>query len=528
MLDMEQQNPSASIFGNVMQMSNLELRREFIRVALSHHPDIVPEIHIDEFRSIAYAFEQVRWSRVFLWTGEREIELPNRVMDWSDFTLQDAFLTFGRVFCACAESPHNGDQVVPFRIEIRDVLLGNYKSVRVLRDVLCSECNGAGVVLKATCPICSGKGLQRIEEKINVEVPPGSTTGNVAVFPGKGHYIAAQKRTGDLWVVFEEILPGKLQRKGVDCYCEAEVDVSLLALGGTASTENLMGERVYFKIPPGTQTGRLVAIPGQGFPQYRTRSWGNLQCRVLPKLPALDRGERELFMRLRELSVQRSGVQYRTQGRFGVLMLRPENDTPMIAEELVDLAVVLQTSGLVPAVDLTALVPFAPRSILNALVAVYNRCFQRGQMKVLATPEVAMALKNLQIGALFEILIGTDEFEGPVSAQAPSPFLMYRKGRWEVYPMGASSLICDHLLGTPDLLENLEPQGLPFKVYDLSQVPQIDSFLIGKLIRVYKYALASGGEVVLSGVKPSVASVLKDTGISSLFRQIQGINELSD
>ena len=166
--------------------------------------------------------------------------------------------------------------------------------------------------------------------------------------------------------------------------------------------------------------------------------------------------------------------------------------------------------------------------MLNALVAVYNRCFQRGQMKVLASQEVASALKSLQIGALFEVIVSADEFEGNPSAQVANPFKMYRKGRWEVYPMGALSLICDHLLGIPELQENLEPQGLPCKVYDLSQVPQIDSFLIGKLIRVYKYALAAGGEVVLMGVKPSVVRVLQDTGISSLFRLIEGIHELSD
>jgi len=364
---------------------------------------------------------------------------------------------------------------------------------------------------------------------VNFEVPPGSTTGNLHHLAGKGNYAPKGKVTGDLLILFEEKLPPQFQRKGVDCFCEGETDITILALGGTASVENPVGERVYFKVPPGTQCGRVVSIPGQGFPQYRTRSWGNLQCRLIPKLPSsLDHGERELFVRLRELYVQRGGIQYRTQGRYGVLIVRPENDSPMIADELVDLAVVLQTSGLTPAVDLTALVPFAPRSILNALVAVYNRCFQRGQMKVVAHPEVAMALKSLQIGALFEVLVGAEDLEGRASAAPANPFQMMRKGKWEVYPMGANSLICDTLLGTPDLLENLEPQGHPYKAFDFSQVPQVDSFLIGKLIRVYKFANSASGEIILIGVKPSVARVLADTGIQSLFRQVKSIDELSD
>lgn len=520
--------PEMEIFGNPQKVGLKEIRQAFLTKAMSLHPDIVPQASQDEFRQICYTYECVRWLPVFLWTGEREVEIPNRVMEWDAYTLQDAFMTFGRTIASGGDAPRPGDLVAPCRIELRDVLLGNFKTLRLVKDICCSECKGEGRSLGSYCRACGGKGAVRTDERINFEIPPGSATGNLQIIPGKGSYHVDEKVTGDLLIVFEELLPPQWKRRGVDCHCEVEVDVTTLALGGTASVENPSGERVYFKVPAGTQGGRIVPIPGQGFPQYRTRSWGILQCRVIPKLPPLDRGERELFMRLRELGVQRGGIQYRTQGRFGVLVIRPENDSPMISEELVDLAVVLQTSGLIPAVDMTALVPFAPRSILNGLVAVYNRCFQRGQMKVVAHPEVATALKSLQIGALFEVIVSAEELDGKVAVQVANPFEMIIHGKWEVYPMGANALVCDLLLGNPDLLESLEPQGHAFKSFDFSQVPQIDSFLIGKLIRVFKYCTSASGEVILIGVRPNVARVLVDTGLHGLFRQVKSIDDLPD
>lgn len=520
--------PNLELFGNPLKVGLGDVRHMFLTKAFASHPDIVSQASQDEFRMLCYTYECVRWLPVFLWTGEREVEIPNRVVEWDAYSLQDAFQTFGRTLTSGGDSFRPGDLVVPCRIELRDVLLGNFKTLRLSKDVCCTECNGEGRSLGGYCRSCGGKGTIRSEERVNFEIPPGSTSGNMQVIPGKGSYHQAQKAPGDLLVVFEEQLPPHLRRQGVDCHCEVEVDVTILALGGTASAENPSGEKVYFKVPPGTHSGRIVPIPGQGFPQYRTRSWGSLLCRMIPKLPSLDHGERELFMRLRELGVQRGGIQYRTQGRFGVLVIRPENDSPMIAEELVDLAVVLQTSGLVPAVDMTGLVPFAPRSVLNALVAVYNRCFQRGQMKVVAHPEVATALKSLQIGALFEVIVSAEELDGKPASATLNPFEMVTRGKWEVYPMGASALVCDVLLGNPDLLDSLEPQGHAFKAFDLSQIPQVDSFLIGKLIRVFKYCTSAGGEVLLIGVRPNVARVLIDTGLHGLFRQVKNVDELPD
>ena len=516
------------IFDLPDQATPHEIRNAFLKKALSLHPDLHAEASLDAFRQICHAYEDLRWLPVFLWTGEREVEMPSPLVEFENYSLQDALHTFSATISGSFETADPLDVVVPCRIELRDVLLGNYKTIRVIREVGCPECGGKGHLMGGYCRACGGKGSSRQNERISFEVPPGSTTGNLHVVPGKGNFNFATNLYGDLVILFEEVLPPHFRRKGVDCLCEAEADLTVLALGGTAFAESPAGERVYFKVPPGTPTGRTISIPGQGFPQFRTRSWGNLQCRVIPKLPVLDGAERDLFVRLRELHIQRGGIQYRTQGRFGVLVIRPENDSPMIADELVDLAVVLQASGLIPAVDLTALVPFAPRSILNALVAVYNRCFQRGQMKVVTNPEVAMALKGLQIGALFEVIIGTDELEGAAQQPPVNPFQMVRRDRWEVYPMGAKSLICDYLLETPDLLENLEAQGHAFKAFDLSQVPQVDSFFIGKLIRIYKFCHAAGGDVVLIGVKEIVARVLQDTGILSLFKQVATIDALPD
>ncbi len=516
------------IFGLESTATPQELRDAFLAKSLVEHPDYHNEVHSEQFRHLCLAYEQLRWPMVSVWTGEREITIQPQLPEVSEYTLSQTLISFAQALQSGTGLPDSADIVIVVPVDLRDILLGNFKTLRVNRDVGCPECGGHGQVRGTYCRACEGRGFTRHGDRIGFEVPPGAMTGNFHRVAGKGHYSHSSGKHGDLYVLFDEQLPAGMIREGADCRMETEVELTTLVLGGSAMVESPSGERVYFKVPSATPSGRWISVPDQGFPRYKALGKGRLFCKVVSRIPKLDGEERDLFEKLHELRLQKGDIQYRTQGSFAVFSIRPENDTPVVDEELVELAILLQGTGLEPVIDLSNLQSTLSRHMLNALVSIYNRCFQKGQLKIIATPEVAAQLAVLEIRAIFEILPDSDSLENGNSALHQHALRHYRQGKWEVYPMGKRPLVCDSLLESPHLLEALEGHGNVFRAYDLTSITQVDSFLIGKLVRVFKQVSGLGGEIALVGLQNPVRKVLEETGILGLFRVVSSINDLSD
>lgn len=503
-----------------------EVYDAYLHKALQIHPDRFPATDQDAFRQISYAYDILSQVSLFQWTGERDVLVQPDYKPYNQFSIQDAFRVFAQAVGFGSKGILPGDQMIHIHLQMRDILLGNYESIQIVRDDCCSECGGSGKVLDSFCRSCEGRGTVRIDERLSIEVIPGITSGNLQFYEGKGHYDMNRRQNGDLYLIFHEQLPLNIRRVGIDAHMDVYVDATTLVLGGIAFVDGIHGERLYFKVPASTQAGRTIQIPAQGFPYYRQHRVGSLICHVIPHLPNLDGSEKEIFQNLRELQIQRGGLKYHTHGKYGVILLDARTDTPMLEDDVVDLALVLQTSGLEPAFDLTAFQTTAPRTIFNAMVAVYHKCFTQGQMKFISSAEVASLLQGLQIGALFEHLNHVEEL--PIQSDSENRELAnpWVQGKWTIYPMGKQNLNSDLLLGSAELLDRLEPEGSLFRAYDLTLIEQVDSFFIGRLIRLFKFASSHEGEIALMGVHGSVLRVLEETGIRSLFRYARSPKDL--
>jgi molecular chaperone DnaJ len=85
------------------------------------------------------------------------------------------------------------------------------------------------------------------------------------------------------------------QRDGDDLHCEVPIRISQAALGDTVRVPTLGGE-AEIRIPAETQTGKVFRLREKGVRSVRSRSTGDLYCRVVVETPVnLTTHQRELL-----------------------------------------------------------------------------------------------------------------------------------------------------------------------------------------------------------------------------------------
>jgi molecular chaperone DnaJ len=106
---------------------------------------------------------------------------------------------------------------------------------------------------------------------------------------------------GDLYVVVKVQPDTRFEREGGNLRRDQTISFAKAALGGKERVPTLAGN-VNLTIPPGTQSGRVFRLKGQGMPRLNGRGKGDLLVRVEVKVPQnLSDEQKELIRRLDEL-----------------------------------------------------------------------------------------------------------------------------------------------------------------------------------------------------------------------------------
>jgi curved DNA-binding protein len=144
--------------------------------------------------------------------------------------------------------------------------------------------------------------LQRDGQRLEVKIPAGARTGTKVRLAGQGATGFSGGPAGDLYLVVKVLPHETFERDGDDLRCELPVDLYMAVLGGEAAVHTL-GSDVRLKIPPETQSGRVIRLAGQGMPKLRDpQARGDLKVQVRVMLPQrLTARERELFQELAKL-----------------------------------------------------------------------------------------------------------------------------------------------------------------------------------------------------------------------------------
>jgi molecular chaperone DnaJ len=167
--------------------------------------------------------------------------------------------------------------------------------------VQCPTCNGAGQVVKSPCNVCKGDGRVFGEETIEVQIPAGATDGIQLSMSGKGNSGAKGGPPGDLVINIEELPHEEFTREGQNIIHELFVNMADAALGAQIEVPTLDG-KARFKIPPGTQSGKIIRLRDKGLPSVQSYQKGDLLVHVNVWTPKkVNDKERELLEQLRHM-----------------------------------------------------------------------------------------------------------------------------------------------------------------------------------------------------------------------------------
>ncbi len=180
---------------------------------------------------------------------------------------------------------------------------------QVMQEAVCPACQGEGHTVTDPCDSCGGSGRTIASEKVTVEIPAGVAEGNYITVAGKGDAGLHGGRSGDLLVIITEKSHDIFERHGIDVITEMEITFSEAALGVDKTIETFSG-KIKLKVTPGTQSGKMLKVPGKGFPVLNhPQRKGDLLIRVHVMTPKnLSKEEKVIFEKLSELEVKPKNI----------------------------------------------------------------------------------------------------------------------------------------------------------------------------------------------------------------------------
>jgi molecular chaperone DnaJ len=147
----------------------------------------------------------------------------------------------------------------------------------------CPRCGGRGEVIDDPCPTCHGRGTQTRRRKVKVRLPPGVEEGQVVRVAGRGSAGQNGAPPGDLYVVVHVAPHPTFGRSGRDLTLRLPVSFPEAALGAEVKVPTIDGDPVTLRIPPGTQSGRVLRVRGRGVRDRRGR--GDLLVTIQVTVP---------------------------------------------------------------------------------------------------------------------------------------------------------------------------------------------------------------------------------------------------
>jgi molecular chaperone DnaJ len=350
------------ILGVGREANDDDIKKAYRKLAIKYHPDKNPGDNTAEeaFKEATEAYEILKDGQkrqMYDRFGHDGLKAGAGYNGFAGFDLADALRAFMRDFGGFgfedifgAGSPTRGQRGGPQRgqdlqmtlaLTLEEISQGVGKALKVKRQVICERCDGRGAEKGSsmtTCPTCRGTGQvksvsrslfgqfvsvhpcsacggegQLIEKKchdcggrgtikgsstVEVKIPAGVSAGNYLTVRGQGDFGPRGGPAGDLIVVINEIEHDHFTRRHDDIIVEVPLSFSDAALGAEIQVPTLDGS-IPFKVPPGTQSGKVFLIRNKGVPHLNNHGRGDELVRVVVWTPTnLSTDERELFNKL--------------------------------------------------------------------------------------------------------------------------------------------------------------------------------------------------------------------------------------
>lgn len=175
--------------------------------------------------------------------------------------------------------------------QVRRSILG-----QMVSTAICPQCEGAGEIIDAPCGDCTGQGRVVEERTYTVDIPAGVDTGAALRLTGRGAAGVRGAGFGDLYVRVRVKPHKRFERSGNDLLAELAVPMTVAALGGDIEFETLEGTETV-TIVAGTQTGKVLRVPGQGVPSLQGSRRGDIRLVAIVVVPERLTEEQEDLLR---------------------------------------------------------------------------------------------------------------------------------------------------------------------------------------------------------------------------------------
>ena len=148
----------------------------------------------------------------------------------------------------------------------------------------CSLCGGAGTVIEDPCPTCHGSGAVRTVKKLRVNIPAGVKDGSRIRLAGKGEPGRNGGPHGDLYLITRVSESPTFKRKGDNLEVEVPLTIPEALRGADVKVPTLSGTKT-LRVPPGTQSGTVQRLRGEGPPKLSGAGNGDIRYRFVIDVP---------------------------------------------------------------------------------------------------------------------------------------------------------------------------------------------------------------------------------------------------
>ena len=154
----------------------------------------------------------------------------------------------------------------------------------VRQTVKCSRCGGRGKIVDTPCKKCSGKGMVKMAEEKEVNIPAGIDDGQQLRVGGGGNCGANGGPNGDLYITVTVRPDPIFERDGYDVWTDIPLTYGQAALGDEIVVPTIDG-KVKYTVPEGTQAGTVFRLKGKGIKKVNRNDRGDHYVKVYVEIP---------------------------------------------------------------------------------------------------------------------------------------------------------------------------------------------------------------------------------------------------
>ena len=140
-------------------------------------------------------------------------------------------------------------------------------------------------MITKACSACHGGGKVKKKQNIKIHIPAGVDSGMRLKMSGYGDAGDGGGPPGDLYVYINVKPHDVLRRQGDDLILDLPISIVDAALGSKKEIPTLLGDSYRLTIPEGTQSGKVLRVKGQGFPNVHGSGKGDLLIHIKVETP---------------------------------------------------------------------------------------------------------------------------------------------------------------------------------------------------------------------------------------------------